>query len=125
MAGLVVLSVGRGSVEQAAVNRALKAAGAVVLVRFSAGEMSQLLRAFVPSVIVTEVAPAADDTAAVLPALRRLAPDQGGNVPVVGIRPRAGDDSAAAREGFQAVLSAPFDVDDVARTVLAVIERAG
>ena len=54
--GLVVLSVGRASSEQAAVNRALKATGAVVLVRSTAAEMAQMLRAFIPSLVVTEAA---------------------------------------------------------------------
>ena len=65
LSGLVVLSIGRGSPEQIAVNRALKAAGAVVLVRTSAGEMAQMLRAFVPSLIVTEVVPGDDGASAV------------------------------------------------------------
>jgi CheY-like chemotaxis protein len=119
---LVVLLVGRGSPEQAAVNRALKAAGAVVLVRISAGEMSQVLRAFVPSLIVTDVVPADDGDSAVLTAIRGLPAEYGGNVPVIGICARAGHGPVAMRAEFQGLLADPFDPGDVAQTVLRVID---
>jgi PleD family two-component response regulator len=124
LTGLVVLLVGRGSPEQAAVNRALKATGAVVLVRSSAGEMSQVLRAFVPSLVVTEIVPDEDGGSAVLPAIRRLSAAHGGKVPVIGICPRTGDGPSATRAEFQGLLADPFDPGDVARTVLRVIESS-
>src|SRR5712692_560953 len=102
--GLVVLSVGRASPEQVAVNRALKTAGAVVLVRSSAAEMAQMLRAFIPSLVVTEAASADDAGAAVVRAIRRLPPDDGGTLPVIGICARTIDDLSTIVGKFQGVL---------------------
>jgi hypothetical protein len=122
LSGLVILSIGRGSPEQIAVNRALKAAGAVVLVRTSAGEMAQMLRAFVPSLIVTEVVPGDDGASAVLRAIPQLPPDHGRPLPVIGICARATDGSSMIRAEFQGLLVDPFEPGDVARIVLRAIE---
>ena len=122
--GLVVLSVGRASSEQAAVNRALKATGAVVLVRSSAAEMAQMLRAFIPSLVVTEAASADDAGAAVVRAIRRLPPDDGGALPVIGICARTMDDFSTIAGQFQGVLVDPFEPRDVARTVLRVMKSS-
>ncbi|SRR6266540_3509614 len=122
--GLVVLSVGRASPEQAAVNRALKMAGAVVLVRSSAAEMAQMLRAFIPSLVVTEAAPADDAGAGVVRAIRRLPPDDGGALPVIGICARTMDDFSTVAGQFQGVLVGPFEPRDVARTVLRAMRAS-
>ena len=122
LSGLVILSIGRGSPEQIAVNRALKAAGAVVLVRISAGEMVQMLRAFVPSLIVTEIVPGDDGGSAVLRAISQLPPNHEGPLPVIGICARATDGSSTIRAEFQGLLVDPFEPGDVARTVLRAIE---
>ena len=124
LSGLVVLSIGRGSPEQIAVNRALKAAGAVVLVRISAGEMAQMLRAFVPSLIVTEVVPGDDGGSAVLRAIRQLPSDHCGALPVIGICARTPDGASMIPAEFQGLLVDPFEPGDVARTVLRAIEGA-
>jgi len=116
--GLVVLSVGRASPEQIAVNRALKTAGAIVLVRSSAAETAQLLRAFIPSLVVTEAGAADEAGPAVLAAIRRLPPDDGGALPVIGICARTTDDVSTIGGQFQGVLVDPFEPGDVARTVL-------
>lgn len=122
--GLVVLSVGRASPEQTAVNRALKTAGAVVLVRSSAAEMAQMLRAFIPSLVVTEAAPADDAGAAVVRAIRRLPPDDGGALPVIGICARTMDDLSTVAGQFQGLLVDPFEPRDVARTVLRAMKSS-
>ena len=122
--GLVVLSVGRASPEQAAVNRALKTAGAVVLVRSSAAEMAQMLRAFIPNLVVTEAVPADDAGAAVVRAIRRLPQDDGGALPVIGICARTMDDLSTVAGLFQGLLVDPFEPRDVARTVLRAMKSA-
>jgi DNA-binding NtrC family response regulator len=126
LSGLVVLSVGRGGPDQEAVNQVLKSAGAVVLVRASAADTAQILRAFIPSVVVIDVA--ADDggeaASAVVRTVRRLPPEAGGALPVIGICRRTADDLAAVREKFQALLVHPFGAADVARTVRRAIEAS-
>ncbi len=122
--GLVVLSVGRASPEQTAVNRALKTTGAVVLVRSSAAEAAQMLRAFIPSLVVTEAAPADDAGPAVLRAIRRLPPDDGGALPVIGICARTTDDLSTIAGQFQGLLVDPFEPGDVARTVLRAMKSS-
>jgi CheY-like chemotaxis protein len=122
--GLVVVSVGQASSEQAAVNRALKTAGAVVLVRSSAAEMAKMLRAFIPSLVVTETTTAEDAGAAVVRAIRRLPPDDGGTLPVLGICARTMDDLSTMVGQFQGVLVDPFEPHDVARTVLRAMKSS-
>jgi DNA-binding response OmpR family regulator len=124
LSGLVVLSVGHGSPEHIAVNRALKTAGAVVLVRTSAAEAVQMLRAFVPSLVVTEVVPGDDSGSAVLRAIRRIPPDHGGALPVIGVCARTTDAPSTIRAEFQGLLTDPFEPGDVARTVLGAIESS-
>jgi hypothetical protein len=122
LSGLVAVSVGRGGPVQAAVNRALKAAGAIVLVKTSGAEVIRMLGAFVPSVVVTEVVPGDDGGGvAILDEIRGLAPDRGGRVPVVGVSWETLDPAPMIRAGFQGALVGPFDAADVARTVLKAV----
>jgi hypothetical protein len=116
--GRVVVSAGRGGPVQAAVNRALKAAGAVVMVKTSTTDILKMLAAFVPSVIVTEVVPGDDGGPAILRAVRALPPGRGGDVPVVGVSWETLDPAPIQRAGFQGALVGPFDAADVVRTVL-------
>jgi hypothetical protein len=125
LAGLVVLSVGRGSPEQIAVNRALKSAGAVVLLKTSASETAQMLRAFIPSAVVIDAAPSNDAASAVVRAIRRLPAEDGGALPVIGICGQTPADVSFLGESFQALLVHPFEAADVAQTILRAIEEAG
>jgi DNA-binding response OmpR family regulator len=122
LTGLVAVSVGRGGPVQAAINRALKAAGAIVLVKTSGAEVVRMLSAFVPSVVITEVVPG-DDTggATILDEIRGLAPDRGGKIPVIGVSWETLDPAPMIRAGFQGALVGPFDAADVARTVLEAV----
>ena len=123
--GLVVVSLGRGGPVQAAVNRALKAAGAIVLVKTSAAEVSRMLGAFVPSVVVTEVVPGDEVGPSILDEIRRLPPERGGRLPLVGVSWETLDPAPILAAGFHGALVGPFDAIDVARTVLkAVRQRA-
>ena len=124
LSGRVVVSVGRGGPVQAAVNRALKAAGAIVMVKRSTADVVRMLGAFVPSVIVTEVVPGDDGGPAILSAVRTLPPERGGNVPIVGVSWETLDPTPMMRAGFQGALVGPFDALDVARTVLKAIHQA-
>lgn len=123
LSGRVVVSVGRGGPVQAAVNRALKAAGAIVIVKTSTTDVVRMLGAFVPSVIVTEVVPGDDGGPAILSAVRILPPERGGNVPIVGVSWETLDPAPMMRAGFQGALVGPFDALDVARTVLRAIRQ--
>jgi PleD family two-component response regulator len=125
LTGLVVVSVGRGGPVQAAVNRALKAAGAIVMAKTSREEVTRMLRAFVPSVVVTEVVPGDDEGMAILGAVRTLPADRGGGVPVVGVSWETLDRAPMIRAGFQEALVGPFDAFDVARTVLKAVQQRG
>lgn len=116
--GRVVVSAGRGGPVQAAVNRALKAAGAVVMVKTSTTDILGMLGAFVPSVIVTEVVPGDDSGPALLQAVRTLPPGRGGDLPIVGVSWETLDPTPMIRAGFQGALVGPFDAVDVVRTVL-------
>ena len=109
---------------QAAVNRALKAAGAIVMAKTSTAEVVRMLGAFVPSVIVTEVVPGDDGGPAILRAVRTLPPERGGDLPVVGVSWETLDPAPMIRAGFQGALVGPFDALDVARTVLKAIRQA-
>src|SRR5262245_24671555 len=104
LSGRVVVSIGRGGPVQAAVNRALKAAGAIVRVKASTAEIVKMLGAFVPSVIVTEVVPGDDSGPAVLTAVRRLPTEGGGDLPIVGVSWETLDPSPMIRAGFQGAL---------------------
>ena len=125
LSGRVVVSVGRGGPVQAAVNRALKAAGAIVMVKTSAAEIVEMLGAFVPGAIVTEVVPGDDGGPAILRAIRQLPPERGGDLPIVGVSWETRDPAPMIRAGFQGALVGPFDAVDVARTVLKAIRQAG
>jgi PleD family two-component response regulator len=123
LSGLVVISVGRGGPVQAAVNRALKAAGAIVMVKASTAEVVRMLGAFVPSVIVTEVIPGDDDGPAILSEIRRLPSQRGGDLPIVGVSWETLDPAPMIRAGYHGALVGPFDAADVARTVLTAVRR--
>ena len=118
LTGRVVVTAGRGGPVQAAVNRALKAAGAVVLVKTSTADIVKMLGAFVPSAIVTEVVPGDDSGLAILRAVRMLPAGRGGDLPVIGVSWETLDPAPMIRAGFQGALVGPFDAVDVVRTVL-------
>ena len=123
LSGLVVVSVGRGGPVQAALNRALKAAGAIVLARTSTAEVTQMLGTFVPSVVVTEVVPGDDEGPRMLTEIRRLPTERGGALPVVGVSWETLDPAPVLQAGFHGALVGPFDAIDVARTVLRAIRQ--
>jgi hypothetical protein len=123
LSGLVVVSLGRGGPVQAAVDRALKAAGAIVMTKASTPAVMQLLRSFVPSVVVTEVVPGADEGLTVLGEIRRLPRERGGSLPVVGVSWETLDPAPMMRAGFQGALVGPFDAVDVARAVREAIRQ--
>ena len=121
--GLVVVSVGRGGPVQAAVNRALRAAGAIVLVKTSTAEVTRMLDAFVPSVVVTEVVPGDDDGPRMLAEIGRRPAERGGTLPVVGVSWETLDPAPVLRAGFHGALVGPFDAIDVARAVLKALRQ--
>jgi DNA-binding response OmpR family regulator len=121
LSGLVVVSVGRGGPVQASVNRAVRAAGGVVLVKASGASVLGMLDAFVPSVVVTEVVPGDEEGPALLAEIRRRPPDRGGSVPVIGVSWETLDPAPMLQAGFHGALVGPFDALDVARAIL----RAG
>ena len=123
LSGLVVVSVGRGGPVQAAVNRALKAAGAIVLVKTSTAEVTRMLDTFVPSVILTEVVPGDDDGPQILAETRRLTAERGGGLPVVGVSWETSDPAPILRGGFHGALVGTFDALDVARAVLRAVRQ--
>jgi PleD family two-component response regulator len=123
LSGFVVLSVGRGGPVQAAINRALKAAGAIVLVKTSTADVIRMLGAFVPSVVVTEVVPGDDEGLTILRAIRELPAERGGGLPVIGVSWEALDSAPILRAGFHGALVGPFDAVDVARTVLKAVRQ--
>lgn len=109
---------------QAAVTRGLKAAGAIVIAKTSAVDALEILRAFVPSVVVTEVVPDDDGSNRLLDAIRALPAERGGNLPVIGVSWETLDPAPVIRAGFQDALVGPFDAVDVARTVLKAVRRS-
>ena len=121
--GLVVVSVGRGGPAQDAVNRALKAAGAVVLVKTPTAEVTRMLGAFVPSVVVIEVVPGDDEALGILREILQLPAERGGRLPVIGVSWEAPDPATVLRAGFHGALVGPFDAVDVARTVLRAVRQ--
>ena len=123
LTGLVVVSLGRGGPVQASVNRALKAAGAIVMVKVSADEVIRMLGAFVPSLVVTEVVPGDDEGPALLEQIGRLPAERGGRLPVVGVSWETLDPAPMLSAGFHGALVGPFDAIDVARTVLKAIRQ--
>ena len=123
LSGLVVVSIGRGGPVQAAVNRALRAAGAIVLVKTSTAEVIRMLAAFVPSVVVTEVVPGDDAGTRILDEIQQRPLERGGGLPVVGVSWETLDPAPMLRAGFHAALVGPFDAIDVARAVLKVVRR--
>jgi DNA-binding response OmpR family regulator len=125
LSGLVVVSVGRGGPVQAAVNRALRASGAIVLVKTSAAAVIQMLDAFVPSAVVIEVVPGDDRSLTMLAEIRGRAADRGGALPVVGVSWETSDPTPILGAGFQGALVGPFDALDVARAVLRALRQRG
>ncbi|HMH49796.1 MAG TPA: hypothetical protein VK548_06150 [Candidatus Acidoferrum sp.] len=123
LSGLVVVSVGRGGPVQAAVNRALKAAGAIVLVKTSAADVLRMLAAFVPSVVVTEVVPGDDTGTRMLSEIQQRPLERGGGLPVVGVSWETLDPAPLLHAGFHGALVGPFDAIDVARAVLKAVRR--
>ena len=123
--GLVVVSVGRGGPVQAAVNRALKAAGGIVLVKTSRASVKKMLEIFVPSVVVTEVVPGDDEGERILTEIRQRPAEHGGDLPVVGVSRETLDPAPMLRAGFHGALVGPFDAIDVAREVLRAVHRRG
>ena len=123
LANTVVLAVGRGGVLQAGVCRMLKTLGVIVMVKTSAAAAVQMLGAFVPSLVVTELSLDEDDGLAVLRNIRKLPPEHGGQLPVIGVSADPIDADALIREGFQDVLVSPFDAEDVWRAVVGAIRR--
>jgi DNA-binding response OmpR family regulator len=123
LSGLVVVSVGRGGPVQAAVNRALRAAGGIVLVKASTASVTRMLEAFVPSIIVTEVVPGDEEGLALLAEIRRRPAERGGNLPVVGVSWETLDPAPMLQAGFHGALVGPFDAIDVARAVLRAVRR--
>ena len=123
LSGLVVVSVGRGGPVQAAVNHALKAAGGIVLVKTSRASVMQMLEAFVPSVVLTEVVPGDDEGVRILTEIRQRPAGHGGDLPVVGVSRETLDPAPMLRAGFHGALVGPFDAIDVAREVLRAVRR--
>jgi len=123
LGGFVVVSVGRGGPVQEAVNRALKAAGAVVLVRTATDEVIRMLGAFVPSVVVIEIVPGDDEGLEILGAILRLPAERGGGVPLIGVNRDARDPAPLLQAGFHGALVGPFDAIDVARTILKAVRQ--
>jgi hypothetical protein len=123
LSGLVVVSVGRGGPVQASVNRAVRAAGGIVMVKASAASVLGMLDAFVPSVAVTEVVPGDEEGRVLLAEIRRRPPERGGNVPVVGVSWETLDPAPMLRAGFHGALVGPFDALDVARAILRAVRR--
>ena len=121
--GLVVVSVGRGGAVQEAANRALKAAGAVVLAKTATAEVTRMLGAFVPSLVVIEVVPGDDEILGILREILQLPVDRGGGLPVIGVSWETPDPATILRAGFHGALVGPFDAVDVARTVLRAIRQ--
>jgi hypothetical protein len=123
LTGLVAVSLGRGGPVQASVNRALKAAGAIVLVKASTADVVQMLRTFVPTVVVTEVVPGDEEGRAILAGIRRLPAERGGQLPVVGVSWETLDPAPMLAAGFHGALVGPFDAVEVARTVLKAVRQ--
>ena len=121
--GLVVVSVGRGGPVQAAVNRAVKAAGGIVLVKTSTASVMRMLETFVPSVVVTEVVPGDDEGLRILTEIGQRPAERGGDLPVVGVSWETLDPEPMLRAGFHGALVGPFDALDVARAVLRAVRR--
>src|SRR5215813_12397950 len=78
LSGLVVVSVGRGGPVQASLNRAVRAAGGIVVVKASGASVLGMLDAFVPSVVLTEVVPGDEEGPALLAEIQRRPPERGG-----------------------------------------------
>jgi CheY-like chemotaxis protein len=123
LASLVVVSVGPGSPTHAAVNDALKALGAVVMVKASTGEVLEILAAFVPSAVIVELIAGDDAGLALVHAVRNLRPDHGGRVPVIAVSAEPIDPTPVIQAGFQEVLVGPVETAEIARAVLAAISR--
>ena len=121
--GLVVVSVGCGGPVQEAVNRALKAAGAAVLAKTATADVTRMLGAFVPSVVVIEVVPGDETGLTVLQDILRLPAERGGGLPVIGVSWEAPDPALLLRAGFHGALVGPFDAVDVVRTVLRAVRQ--
>ena len=121
--GLVVVSVGRGGPVQEAVNRALKAAGAVVLEKTATADVPRMLGAFLPSAVVIEVVPGDDAGLTVLQEILRLPAERGGGLPLIGVSWEAPDPAPLLQAGFHGALVGPFDAVDVARTVLRAVRQ--
>ena len=121
--GLVVVSVGRGGPVQEAVNRALKAAGAAVLVKTATADVTRMLGAFVPSVVVVEVVPGDETGLTILREILALPAERGGGLPVVGVSWEAPDAASLLGAGFHGALVGPFDAVDVARTILRAVRQ--
>lgn len=123
LSGLVVVSVGRGGAVQAAVNRALRAAGAIVLVKTSTAAVLQMLQAFVPSVVLTEVVQGDERSLTLLNEIRGLPTERGGALPVVGVSWETLDPAPILSAGFHGALVGPFDAIDVARAILKALRH--
>ena len=122
LGGFVVVSVGRGGPVQEAVNRSLKAAGAVVLAKASAAEVIRMLGAFVPSAVVVEIVPGDAAGLAMLREILRRAGECAG-LPVIGVSWDAPDPAPILQAGVHGALVGPFDAIDVARTILKAVRQ--
>jgi CheY-like chemotaxis protein len=101
------------------ISTVLAARGARVAAAGSVVEASRLFDAGRPDIVLSDIGLPGEDGFALVRALRRRAPEDGGLVPAVAITAfaRAEDRARALQAGFQAHLSKPVDPEDVVSLV--------
>jgi PAS domain S-box-containing protein len=101
--------------------RTLSKAGADVQTAPSAEIALEMLKARVPDVLVSDVGMPTEDGYSLIRSVRKLPPDQGGDVPAIALTAytRTEDRIRTISEGFQMHLAKPAD----SREFLAIVER--
>jgi CheY-like chemotaxis protein len=123
--GVRVLAVDDDRNSREMLQAALQHAGATVDIAGSAREALAQMKRARPDVLVSDIGMPVEDGYDLLRQVRRLAPEQGGDVPAVALTGFAREEDRAMTwiAGFQAVAPKPVNLDGLISTLVSLVRR--
>ncbi len=91
----------------------------------SVAEAIDILLAFRPHVIISDLGMPVEDGFVLIRRIRELAPDQGGTTPAVAVTAYSGssDRVRALAAGYQRYMSKPFDPEELVAVVASLVDQ--
>ena len=115
--GVHVVVVDDDAIARGVLTAVLSYCGALVLTVASARETLELMRLIKPDVLIVKLALPDQTGAELIREVRRLKPESGGEVPMIGIGSAESEREPALAVGFQAYFTSPINPWEFTRTI--------